>query len=392
MAAGQKQDYYELLGVAKGASEEDLKKAYRKKAVQYHPDKNPGNKEAEEMFKKVSEAYEVLKDPEKRSAYDRYGHAAFQQPGTGPRGAGGFGGSGGGFHDPFDIFREVFGQRGGGGGGGIFDEFFGGGEGNGGGGGAGRGSDLRYDLEISLEEAAAGVEKEISFRRLGECKHCSGSGAEPGSKKATCPTCRGAGQVTTSRGFFHVRQVCPSCHGSGSRFEKACGKCSGEGRVNETAKINVRIPAGVDTGSKLRSTGNGESGVMGGAAGDLYIVIHVKEHEVFERQGDDLFCEMPIKFTLATLGGTIQVPTMEGKATLKIPAGTQSGTTFRLKGRGMPQLRGGIKGDQLIRVHVEVPTSLTSEQKKKLEEFAQSYGDADEPASKGFFEKAKKFF
>ncbi len=382
MAAGQKQDYYELLGVAKGASEEELKKAYRKKAVQYHPDKNPGNKEAEEMFKKVSEAYEVLKDPEKRAAYDRYGHAAFEQAGAGPRG--GYGG--GGFHDPFDIFREVFGQ---GGGGGIFDQFFGG-EGNGG--GSGRGSDLRYDIEISLEEAARGVEKEISFRRLGECGHCNGSGAEPGSKKTTCPTCRGAGQVTTSRGFFHVRQVCPTCHGSGSRFEKVCAKCSGEGRVNETAKIHVRIPPGVDTGSKLRSSGNGEAGVMGGSAGDLYIVIHVKEHEVFERQGDDLFCEMPIKFTLATLGGTIQVPTMEGKATLKIPAGTQSGTTFRLKGRGMPQLRGGGQGDQLIRVHVEVPTSLSAEQRKKLEEFAQSCGDADEPVSRSFFEKAKKFF
>ncbi|MFZ5497361.1 MAG: molecular chaperone DnaJ [Verrucomicrobiota bacterium] len=384
MPTGHKQDYYELLGVAKNASEEEIKKAYRKKAVQYHPDKNPGNKEAEEMFKKVSEAYEVLKDSEKRAAYDRYGHAAFEQAGAGPRGAGGFGG--GGFHDPFDIFREVFGQ--GGGGGGIFDQFFGG-EGNG---GPGRGSDLRYDLEITLEEAARGVEKEISFRKLGECRHCHGSGAEPGSKKTTCPTCRGAGQVTTSRGFFHVRQVCPTCHGSGSRFEKVCGKCSGEGRVQETAKINVRIPAGVDTGSKLRSSGNGEAGVMGGAAGDLYIVIHVQEHEVFERQGDDLFCEIPIKFTLATLGGTIQVPTMEGKATLKIPAGTQSGTTFRLKGRGMPQLRGGGHGDQLIRVHVEVPTALTAEQRRKLEDFAQVCGDADEPVSRGFFEKAKKFF
>lgn len=385
--SAKKDDYYELLGVAKGASEEELKKAYRKKAVQYHPDKNPGNKEAEEMFKKVSEAYEVLKDPEKRAAYDRYGHAAFQQAG-GPRGPGGFGG-GGGFHDPFDIFREVFGQQGGGGGG-IFDEFFGGGGGNGG--GAGRGSDLRYDIEISLEEAAHGVEKEVSFRRLGECKHCSGSGAEPGSKRTTCPTCHGAGQVTTSRGFFHVRQVCPSCHGSGSRFEKVCVKCSGEGRVQETTKINVRIPPGVDTGSKLRSSGNGEAGVMGGEAGDLYIVVHVKEHEVFERQGDDLFTEIPIKFTLATLGGTIQVPTLQGKATLKIPAGTQSGTTFRLKGRGMPHLRGGSHGDQLIRVHVEVPTTLSTEQRKKLEDFAQACGDADEPVSKSFFEKAKKFF
>jgi len=383
MATGKKEDYYELLGIARDANEEELKKAYRKKAVQFHPDKNPGNKEAEEMFKKISEAYEVLKDPEKRAAYDRFGHAAFQQAGAGPRGAGGFGG---GFHDPFDIFREVFGQ--GGGGGGIFDEFFGGGNG----GGAGRGSDLRYDLEIKLEEAAQGVEKEISFRRLGACGHCGGSGAEPGSKRATCPTCRGAGQVTASRGFFHVRQVCPTCHGSGSRFERACAKCDGEGRVQETAKINVRIPPGVDTGSKLRSTGNGEAGVLGGQPGDLYIVVHVKEHEVFERQGDDLFLEIPIKFTLATLGGTIQVPTLQGKATLKLPAGTQSGTTFRLKGRGMPHLRGGAHGDQLIRVQVEVPTSLNAEQRRKLEEFAQSCGDAEEPVSKSFFEKAKKFF
>jgi molecular chaperone DnaJ len=390
MAAGQKEDYYELLGVAKTVSEEELKKAYRKKAVQFHPDKNPGNKEAEENFKKVSEAYEALKDPQKRAAYDRYGHAAFQQGGGGPRA----GGAGGGFHDPFDIFREVFGQGqggGGGGGGGIFEEFFGGGQG-GNGGGPGRGSDLRYDLEITLEEAAHGAEKEISFRKLGECGHCHGSGAEPGSKRTTCPTCRGAGQVTTSRGFFHVRQACPTCHGSGHRFEKVCVKCSGEGRVNETAKINVKIPAGVDTGNKLRSSGNGEAGAGGGESGDLYIVIHIKEHEVFERQGDDLFCEIPIKFTLAALGGSIHVPTLQGKAALKIPSGTQSNTTFRLKGRGMPHLRGGAHGDQLIRVQVEVPTHLTSEQKKMLEEFSRISGDTEEPMSKGFFEKAKKFF
>lgn len=386
MAAGQKEDYYELLGVAKTASEEELKKAYRKKAVQFHPDKNPGNKQAEESFKKVSEAYEALKDTQKRAAYDRYGHAAFQQGGGGPRAGGG------GFHDPFDIFREVFGQgQGGGGGGGIFEEFFGGGQG-GNGGGPGRGSDLRYDLEITLEEAAHGTEKEISFRKLGECGHCHGSGAEPGSKRTTCPTCRGAGQVTTSRGFFHVRQACPTCHGSGHRFEKVCVKCNGEGRVNETAKINIKIPAGVDTGNKLRSSGNGEAGAGGGESGDLYIVIHIKEHDVFERQGDDLFCEIPIKFTLATLGGTIHVPTLQGKAALKIPSGTQSNTTFRLKGRGMPHLRGGSHGDQLIRVQVEVPTHLSSEQKKILEEFSRISGDTDEPMGKGFFEKAKKFF
>ncbi|MEI7566467.1 MAG: hypothetical protein RL598_1212 [Verrucomicrobiota bacterium] len=383
MATGNKQDYYDLLGAAKGSTEEDLKKAYRKKAVQFHPDKNPGNKEAEEMFKKVSEAYEVLKDTDKRAAYDRYGHAAFQQ-GGGQRGP-----SGGGFHDPSDMFREVFGQQGGGGGG-IFEEFFGGGSGQSG--GAGRGADLRYDLEISLEEAAHGSEKEISFRKLGQCGHCHGNGAEPGSKRTTCHTCRGAGQVTTSRGFFHVRQACPTCHGSGHRFEKVCAKCSGDGRVNETAKINVKIPPGVDTGNKLRSSGNGEAGTMGGEAGDLYIVVHVKDHEVFERQGDDLFCEIPIKFTLATLGGSIHVPTLQGKAALKIPGGTQSGTTFRLKGRGLPHLRGNAHGDQLIRVQVEVPTHLSTEQKKFLEEFARVSGDQEEPLAKSFFDKAKKFF
>ena len=376
-----KEDYYETLGVSRDVSEEDLKKAYRKKAIQYHPDKNPGNKQAEEMFKKVSEAYEVLKDADKRAAYDRYGHAAFAQ-GAGPRGPAG------GFHDPFDIFREVFG----GSGGSIFEEFFGGSGGGGGGDGAREGADLRYDIEIALEEAARGVEKEISFRKLAACGHCHGSGAEPGSKRVLCPTCRGAGQVTTSRGFFTVRQVCPTCRGAGTRVERPCRECQGEGRTNQTTKLNVRIPPGVDTGSKLRSAGNGEAGVYGGRGGDLYIVIHVKDHEIFERQGDDLFCEIPIKFTLAALGGTIEVPTLAGKASLKIPVGSQSGTTFRLKGRGMPGLRTGEPGDQLARVHVEVPTHLTAEQRKKLEDYATACGDADEPVGRSFFEKAKKFF
>src|ERR1700722_9191889 len=378
-----KEDYYDLLGVAKGATEEELKKAYRKKAVQFHPDKNPGNKESEEMFKKVSEAYEALKAPDKRAAYDRYGHAAFQGQGArGPAGAGGF-------HDPYDIFREVFGQRGGGGGGGIFDEMFGGG---GGGGGGRDGSDLRYDLEITLEEAARGVEKEISFRKLVACEHCSGSGAEPGSKRVTCRTCRGAGQVRRSGGIIVFTQTCPTCGGSGVKIEKPCSVCRGEGRVGRTTKLNVKIPAGVDTGSRLRSAGNGEAPAAGGSPGDLYIVLSVKEHELFERQGDDLFCEIPIKFTLATLGGSIEVPTLSGKASLKIPAATQSGTTFRLRDRGMPSLRGGRHGDQLVRVHVEVPGSLTSEQRKILEDFARISGDAQEPTSRKFFEKAKKFF
>lgn len=379
-----KEDFYELLGVAKGASEEELKKAYRKKAVQYHPDKNPGNKEAEDMFKKVSEAYDVLKDPEKRAAYDRYGHAAFQGPG----GGGGARGPAGG-HDPFDIFREVFGQQGGGGGG-IFDEMFGGG---GGGRDSGRdGADLRYDLEITLEEAARGAEKEISFRKNMACERCDGSGAEPGSKRVTCPTCRGAGQIRRSGGIITFTQTCPTCGGAGTKIEKPCTVCRGEGRTLKTSKLNVRIPPGVDNGSRLRSSGNGEAGLAGGQPGDLYIVLAVKEHELFERQGDDLFCEIPIKFTLATLGGTIEVPTLFGKASLKIPVGTQSGTTFRLRDKGMPSLRGGRQGDQLVRVHVEVPQSLSPEQRKLLEDFARVSGDAAEPTSKSFFEKAKKFF
>ncbi len=374
-----KEDYYELLGVSKGATAEELKKAYRKKAVQYHPDKNPGNKEAEEMFKKVSEAYDVLNDPEKRAAYDRYGHAAFQggMGGGGARGAGG--GGGGGFHDPFDIFREVFGQRGGGG----FADMFGGGR------DSGRdGADLRYDLEITLEEAARGVDKELSIRKQVTCERCDGDGAEPGTRRSTCPTCRGHGKV--QQGFF-IR-TCPACHGSGAKIEKPCTACRGEGRQTKTVKHQVRIPPGVDTGSQLRSAGGGEAGQAGGEPGDLYIVLHVKEHELFEREDDDLFCEIPIKFTLATLGGTIEVPTLFGKASLKIPTGTQSGTTFRLREKGMPSLRGNRQGDQLVRVQVEVPTSLSGEQRKLLEEFARLSGDASEPTSKSFFEKAKKFF
>lgn len=340
------------------------------------------------MFKKVSHAYEVLSDADKRAAYDRYGAAAFDGSAGAPRGPGG--GGGGGFHDPFDIFRDVFGQQGGGGGGGIFDEMFGGG-------GGGRdnsrdGADLRYDLEITLEEAARGVEKEISFRKAVTCERCDGNGAEPGSKRVTCPTCRGAGQIRRSGGIITFTQTCPTCAGQGTKVEKPCTACRGEGRVAKSTKLNVRIPAGVDTGSRLRSSGNGEAGMAGGQAGDLYIVLAVKEHELFERQGEDLFCEIPIKFTLASLGGPIEVPTLFGKASLKIPAGTQSATTFRLREKGMPSLRGGRQGDQLVRVQVEVPQSLNSEQKRILEEFAKISGDASEPTSKSFFEKAKKFF
>ena len=304
-------------------------------------------------------------------------------------------GPGGGFHDPRDIFNEIFGRNaggGGGGGGGIFEEMFGGGGGGGGGDGSRDGADLRYDLEITLEEAARGFEKEISFRKAMACERCDGSGAEPGSRRVTCPTCRGAGQIRRSGGIITFTQTCPTCAGAGTKVEKPCTACRGEGRVAKSTKLNVRIPPGVDTGSRLRSSGNGEAGMAGGNAGDLYIVLSVKEHELFERQGEDLFCEIPIKFTLATLGGPIELPTLFGKGSLKIPPGTQSGTTFRLREKGMPSLRGGKQGDQLVRVQVEVPQSLSAEQRKILEEFARISGDAAEPTSKGFFEKAKKFF
>lgn len=375
-----KADYYELLGVSRDASGQEIKKAYRKLAVQWHPDKNPDNPDAQAKFMEISEAYEVLKDEEKRAAYDRFGHAAFQQ-------GGGRSGGAGGFHDPMDIFREVFG--GGGGGGGIFEEFFGGGGGRRGGPQAG--NDLRFDLEISLEEAAKGVEKEISYRRRVTCKSCHGSGAEAGSAPVTCHTCGGAGRVVSSRGFFQVQQICPSCQGTGTVVESPCQTCRGDGLVSETSKLKVRIPAGVDTGSKLRSSGGGEAGPKGGPNGDLYIVLHVKEHAIFERHDDDLFCLIPIKFTLAALGGTIDVPTLNGKAALKIPAGTQSGTTFRLRGKGIPDLRSGQPGDQLVRVEIEVPKKLNGEQREALEAFALACGDADSPVSEGFFEKAKKW-
>lgn len=377
-----KQDYYELLGVSRDVSAGELKKAYRKLAVKYHPDKNPGDPQAEETFKEISHAYEVLKDDDKRAAYDRYGHAAFE--------GGGAGRAGGGFHDPFDIFREVFGGGASSGGGGIFEEFFGGS--GGGRGGPQAGADLRYDMEISLEEAAKGVEKEIQYRRRVSCKACGGSGAAAGSGRTTCHTCGGAGQVVSSKGFFSVRQVCPRCHGAGSIIDNPCNSCNGEGRATENSTLKVKIPAGVHTGSKLRSSGSGEAGPQGGPNGDLYVVLHVKEHEIFERHDDDLFCIIPIKFTLAALGGTIEVPTLQGRASLKIPMGTQSGTVFRLRGKGMPNLRGSTPGDQLVRVEIEVPKKLTGHQRDCLEAFAEACGDSDNPVSDSFFEKAKRFF
>lgn len=375
----KKRDYYEVLGVDRNIGEEDLKRAYRKLAVKYHPDKNPGDHEAEEKFKELGEAYEALSDPNKRAAYDRYGHAAFQN---------GMGAGGGGFHDPFDLFREVFS---GAGGGGVFEQFFGGGGGVDSS-GRQRGSDLRYDLQITLEEAAKGCEKEIEIRKLDACEPCTGSGAQKGSKAVTCPTCRGRGQVVASRGFFQVAQTCPACHGSGRIIEKPCPSCQGEGRVEKTSRVKIKIPAGIDSDSRLRSTGGGEAGLRGGASGDLYVVVHIKEHEVFTRNGMDLACEVPIPFTTAALGGEIRVPTLDGAVSLKIPAGTQSGSTFRIRGLGMPALQGLAKGDILTYVQVEVPTRLDSAQREALERFAELCGEENNPIHTSFYDRIKSFF
>jgi molecular chaperone DnaJ len=377
MASTGKRDCYEVLGISRNATPDDIKKAYRKLAVQYHPDKNRGEAASEEKFKEVSEAYEILRDPDKRAAFDRFGHSAF---GPGMRGFGGF-------HNPEDIFREVFG----GGLGGIFEEFFGGG-GRADPTGPQAGSDLRYNLQITFEESFFGADKEISFHKLDACGACSGSGSAKGSATRTCPTCRGAGQVTATRGFFAIRQTCSACRGSGILIEKPCPDCRGEGRVEAKTSIKVRIPPGVDDGTRLRSSGSGEGGLRGGPAGDLYVVIHVKPHEIFARDGEDLFCEVPITFTMATLGGEMDVPTPTGREKKKIPAGTQSGTLFRLKGKGMPRVGGRGAGDLIFKASVEVPAHLNAEQKKKLQEFAELCDENTTPLRKSFLERAKEFF
>jgi len=375
-----KKDYYQILGVERTASEEEIKKAYRKLAVKYHPDKNPGDKTAEERFKELGEAYEALSDPQKRAAYDRFGHAAFDARAR--AGAGGF--RGGGFHDPFEIFREVFG------GGSIFEDLFGGDRSDPN--GPRRGADLRYDLEISFEEAVLGCEREIRVARPDTCTACHGTGAEPGSSTKTCNTCGGRGQVVSSRGIFSIAQTCPRCEGSGTVIERPCRTCRGSGRREQVTKVTLRIPPGVDTGARLRSAGNGEAGKRGGSSGNLYVILHVRPHEIFQRDGDDLLCEVPISFVQATLGAELAVPTLTGKAHIKIPPGTQNGTVFRLRGRGVKNVHGHGTGDLHVRVQVEVPTRLSAAQRAKLEEFAASCDASVNPQSQSFLDRAKAFF
>ena len=371
-----KRDCYEILGVTRTAEAEEIKKAYRRLALKYHPDKNPGDKSAEEKFKELGEAYEILSDPQKRALYDEHGYAAFDRR-SGYAGAGAF-------HDPFEIFREVFG------GGGLFEGLFGSGRGD-----AGqphRGNDLRYDMEIAFEEAAHGCEKEISVTKPEPCDACQGTGAEPGSRVRTCPACGGRGQVINSRGIFSIAQACPQCQGAGRVLEKPCHSCRGEGRRERASKIKLRIPAGVDTGSRLRSATNGEAGFRGGPPGDLYVVLHVKAHPIFQRDGDDLLCDVPVSFVQAALGADLEVPALEGNAPVKIPAGTQPGTIFRLKGKGIKNVQGYGRGDLHVRINVEVPTRLSSAQKAKLQEFADLCNGKESPATQSFLEKAKQLF
>lgn len=379
MNMAAKRDYYEILGVAKDASAEVIKKSYRKLAVKFHPDKNPGDHTAEDKFKELGEAYEALSDPDKRAAYDRYGHAAFSNGG---------GRSSGGFHDPMDLFSQVFGGAFGGG----FEEFFGGGGNSRRGSGRQRGSDLRYDLEISLEEAARGVEKELEIERYVPCDSCHSKGSRGSGGVKACTTCGGRGVVARQAGIFIQQSTCPECRGAGETISDPCPTCKGDGRVQRESRIKLRIPAGVDTGTRLRSSANGDAGVRGGAAGDLYVFLHVRDHELFQRDDADLFCSVPLPFSIAALGGELKVPSLDGQSSIKIPVGTQGGTVFRLREKGMPNLSTGRRGDLNVTVQVEVPTKLNHEQQEKLRAFSESIGDHNSPMQEGFFHKAKRFF
>jgi len=380
-----KRDYYEILGVAKNAAEEDIKKAYRKLAMKYHPDRNQGDgaKKAEEQFKEVKEAYEMLSDAQKRAAYDQYGHA-----GVDPNMGGGRGGPGaegfGGFAEAFgDIFGDIFGGQGGGarrGGGG--QQVY-------------RGSDLSYAMEITLEEAARGKETQIRIPSWEGCETCGGTGAKPGTSAKTCGSCQGSGTVHMRQGFFSIQQTCPHCHGSGKIIPDPCTACSGQGKVKKQKTLEVKIPAGINEGMRIRSAGNGEPGVNGGPAGDLYIEIRIKQHDIFERDGDDLHCTMPVSMVTATLGGNIEVPTLGGKAEIELPEGTQHGKTFRLRGKGIKGVRSSYPGDLYCHIAIETPVKLTEHQKKLLKELDESLkkgGERHSPNAKSWTDRVKDLF
>jgi molecular chaperone DnaJ len=370
-----KEDYYELLGVPRNASDSDIKQSFRRLAMKYHPDRNPGDKPAEEKFKNVKEAYEILSDPKKRSAYDQFGHAGVDPSMGGGQRA---------------DYSEIFGD--------IFGDIFGGGARRGGGGGrsrAQRGADLRYNLDLSLEDAVSGTEVKIRVPTYVHCETCGGTGAKKGSSPVICTTCQGHGVVRMQQGFFAVQQACPACHGSGQQIKDPCRSCYGQGRVQETKTLSVKIPAGVDSGDRIRLGGEGESGEFGGPAGDLYVQVNVKEHPIFVRDGADLKCEVPISFPTACLGGDLEVPTLDGKVALKIPAETQTGKSFRIRGKGVKPVRGGPVGDLICKVRIETPVSLTKEQielVKKLEDSLVGAADTHSPQAQGWLDGVKTFF
>ncbi|MDS0786500.1 molecular chaperone DnaJ [Proteus vulgaris] len=372
-----KRDFYEVLGLSKNTDEKEIKRAYKRLAMKYHPDRNQGDKESESKFKEIKEAYEILSDAQKRAAYDQYGHAAFEQGGFGGQGGGGFGGGA----DFGDIFGDVFG------------DIFGGGRRQQ---RASRGSDLQYNMELTLEEAVRGVTKEIRIPTLETCDKCHGSGAKEGTSAETCSTCHGAGQVHLRQGFFTVQQACPTCHGRGKVIKEPCSKCHGDGRVERYKTLSVKIPAGVDTGDRIRLSGEGEAGENGAPAGDLYVQVHVRQHHIFERDGNNLYCEVPINFAIAALGGEIEVPTLDGRVKLKIPAETQTGKMFRMKGKGVKSVRSSTIGDLMCRVVVETPVKLNEKQKELMEQLGESFGgksgEKNTPRSKSFLDGVKKFF
>jgi len=364
-------DYYEILGVEKGADKKQIKKAYKRLAMKHHPDRNADDKKsAEKKFKEIQKAYSILSDDQKRQAYDQFGHAGVDGSAGGFGGGAPFGGGGGGFGD---IFGDIFG----GGGSAQPDN---------------RGSDLRYDLEIDLKEAAEGTTVKIRIPKNETCDTCSGSGAKPGTSVKTCTTCGGHGQVQIQQGFFAVQRACHVCSGTGQTIETPCGTCRGQGVVRKQKTLSVKIPAGVDTGNRIRLSGEGEAGARGGPSGDLYVQVHVKKHNIFEREGNDLYCEVPIDFSTATLGGSIEVPTLKGKLKIKVPAGTQSGKLFRLRGKGVTAIRHGGTGDLLCQVKIETPVNLSKKQQQLLKDFSSSCGKKQHPESNSFFGKMKSFF